>query len=97
MKGTVSAAAVWCPAATNHCLQVAAAAMSDMLQDPRIAKVWHFWVQLPLQRRQELLSVDLETLQHRASSLQEQAPAGAFTCVCTPHARIFMRGICRKR
>jgi hypothetical protein len=30
----------------------------------------HFWQQLSPQQRQELLSVDLDTLQQRASTLQ---------------------------
>jgi hypothetical protein len=55
--------------------------MSEMLQDPRIAEVWYFWVQLSPQQRQELLSVDLDTLQQRARSLQEQTQAGVCMCV----------------
>jgi hypothetical protein len=51
-----------------------------MLADPQIAKVWPFWQRLSVKERLELLTVDLETLQQRAASLQEDAVAGMCAC-----------------
>jgi hypothetical protein len=55
-----------------------AAAAQQVVNDARFIAVHKFWQRLSQQERQQLLTVDLDTLRERANRLQEAVPPGVW-------------------